>query len=282
MKKIFMEMVLTGLCISVCAANDQPEPDQVIRLWDGDAPGLVSPVHNSETLDGQRFSFKCVSVPELWVYLPDTPAQNRQAIMICPGGGFGHLDMGKHVRNVVRLFNDQGIVVIGLKYRTNYGGNNYVSDSLVDSERGMRLIRYHAAEWGIDPNRICAQGYSAGGTVCMNLLGHFDDGDAGSPDPVERLSSRPDYVALMCPWPNGRAASAYPMLTNPPPVFIASAEDDKTAPTAFAQEIGAALTSQGGTVKWFIVPTGGHGAFHYGVSPRPGVEWPTALKAVFP
>ncbi len=261
--------------------NIPVEPDRVIRLWNGDAPGLVTPVLNPETVDS-TFTFRSVSVPELWVYLPDTPAQNRPAVMICPGGGFGSVGMGLHVLNAVKQFNDQGIVVVGLKYRTNYGGNNYVQDSLADSERAMRLIRYHATGWGIDPNRICVQGYSAGGTVCMNLLGNFDAGNAGSSDPVERLSSRPDSVALMCPWPNSRPSSAYPMPTDPPPAFIASAQDDTIAPTAFALEIGAALTNQGGTVEWFIVPTGGHSAFHYGVSTSPGAEWPTALKAIFP
>ena len=267
--------------ISPGELNIPVEPDQVIRLWAGDAPGLVTPVANPETVDS-TMAFRAVSVPNLWVYLPDTPAQNRPAVMICPGGGFGSVGMGLHVINAVKQFNDQGIAVIGLKYRTNYGGNNYVQDSLADSERAMRLIRYHAAGWGIDPNRICVQGYSAGGTVCMNLLGNFDAGNAGSSDPVERLSSRPDYVALMCPWPNSRTSSAYPMPTNPPPAFIASAQDDTVAPTSFALEIGAALTNQGGTVEWFIVPTGGHSAFHYGVSTSPGAEWPTALKAVFP
>ena len=114
---------------------------------------------------------------------------------------------------------------------------------------------------GIDPHRVGVQGYSAGSTVCLNLLGNFDSDDPTASDPVAQKSSRPDFVALMCPWPHYKVAAVYPVKTNPPPVFIASAEDDTIAPTAFALEIAEAVKQQGGKVTLFIVPTGGHGAF---------------------
>ena len=81
----------------------------------------------------------------------------------------------------------------------------------------------------------------------------------------------------MCPWPNGKTIAHYPILPNPPPAFIASAEDDTVAPIAFAKEIAQAVKQQKGSVETFYVPNGGHAAFHYGVSKGTGTEWPNAL-----
>ena len=256
-----------------------PKPDQVLRLWPGDAPGLV-PSTNVERIVNERLIN--VSAPELWVYLPPKPERNRASLAICPGGGYGLLAMGLHVGNVVKLFNDQGIAVFGIKYRTRYGTNDVVNDAVADCARALRLVRLHAAEWGLDPARVGLQGYSAGANVCLNLLGRFDAGNPAATDPAERFASRPDFMALMCPWPNGKAAAKYPVREDPPPVFIASARDDKTAPTAFALEIAEAVKRQGGRVELFLVPTGGHGAFHYGVGSGPGTKWPDAFKTMIP
>jgi endo-1,4-beta-xylanase len=186
--------------------------------------------------------------------------------------------MGLHVGNVVKLLNDQGVVVLGLKYRTKYGANPVADDAVADCARAVRIIREQADAWGIDPSRVGVQGYSAGGNIGLNLLGRYDAGDPQAADPVQRFSSRPDFMALMCPWSNGKPIADYPVNKNPPPVFIASAEDDKTAPTAFALEIAAAVKNQGGKVQMFVVPTGGHGAFHYGVSKGAGEKWPEEFK----
>ena len=252
-----------------------PKPGKVIRLWPGDAPGLVTPAKAEEIVNER---IRNISVPELWVFLPEREGHKRAALLICPGGGYGHLAMGLHVGNVVKLFNDQGVVVFGLKYRTKYGANSVADDAVADCARAVRLIRQQSDSLGVDPGRVGVQGYSAGGNIGLNLLGRFDGGDANSEDPVQRFSSRPDFMALMCPWPNGQPIANYSVNPNPPPVFIASAEDDKTAPTTFALEIAAAVKSAGGEVRMFVVPTGGHGAFHYGEGNGPGTKWPEAFR----
>jgi acetyl esterase/lipase len=282
MRTIAIVSALLGL-IGTCPAAENgagtplnsSAPDRILKIWPSDAPGLIHP-QAPETI-GEGMRIRNVSVPELWVYLPKQPGTNRPAVMICPGGGFGHLSVGTHVQRAVQLFNDKGIVTIGLKYRTKYGKNDPAKDSLADCIQAMRQIRLHAKEWGIDQNNIGIQGYSAGGTVCINLLGHFDAGDPNSPNAVARESSRPDFIALMCPWPNQKPAAAYPILADPPPVFIASAEDDTIAPAAFALEIASALRAKGGETSLFIVPKGGHAAFHLGVSQGIGTSWPTTV-----
>jgi acetyl esterase/lipase len=252
----------------------KPEPDAVIRLWPGDAPGLV-PGAKAETFVNERHAN--VSVPQLFVYLPPKEKSSGTALVICAGGGYGHLAMCLHVENVIKLLNDQGIAVFGLKYRTRYGDNDVVADALADGKRAVRIVRGKAKEWAIDPHRIGVQGYSAGANLALNLMGRFDDGDPQAADPIERVSCRPDFCALMCLWPNGRPIADYPLRKDAPPAFFAHAKDDKTAPIGFAREVDEKLRGLGVREEMLVVESGGHGAFHVGMVEGPGARWPEAL-----
>jgi acetyl esterase/lipase len=252
----------------------KPKPNAVIRLWPGDAPNLVAG-GKPESIVNERY--RDVSVPQLFVYLPSKEKANGTALIICAGGGYNHLAMCLHVDNVVQVLNDHGIAVFGLKYRTRYGDNDVVADALADGKRAMRIVRSRAQECGVDPNRVGVQGYSAGGNLCLNLAGRFDNGDPHAADAIERLSSRPDFVVLMCPWPNKRTIDDFPLHKNSPPTFIANARDDKTAPVTFATAIDERLQKLGVKEHLFVVETGGHGAFHYGVVEGPGAKWPEVL-----
>jgi acetyl esterase/lipase len=252
----------------------QPVPDAVIPLWPGDAPNLV-PGGKAETFVNERYAN--VSVPQLFVYLPKKEKASGTALVICAGGGYNHLGMCLHVENVVQLLHDQGIAVLGLKYRTRYGNNDVVADALADGERAIRIVRSRAVEWGIDPRRIGVQGYSAGANLCLNLACHFNDGDSAAEDPIQRFSSRPDFCVLMCVWPNQRALADFPLTAQSPPTFLAHARDDKTAPIGFALEIDEKLKGLGVPKELFVVDSGGHGAFHVGMVDGPGAKWPEAL-----
>jgi len=251
-----------------------PVPNEVIRLWPGKAPDLV-PGGRPETVVNERY--RNVSVPQLFVYLPPTDQARGTALIICAGGGYGHLAMCLHVENVVKLLHDQGIAVFGLKYRTQYGDNDVIEDALADGQRAVRIVRSRAAEWGIDPQRIGVQGYSAGGNLCLNLASRCAQGDPGSDDPLQRLSSCPDFVVLMCPWSHTQKVDDFPFDKDSPPTFIASAKDDTTAPNSFAIAIDEKLKRLGVVEKAFMPETGGHGAFHCGLVEGPGTEWPNVL-----
>jgi endo-1,4-beta-xylanase len=248
----------------------------LIQLWPGDAPGLV-PGGKAETFVNERYA--SVSVPQLFVYLPPKEKASGTALVICAGGGYGHLAMCLHVENVVKLLNDQGIAVFGLKYRTRYGANDVVADALADGKRAVRIVRSRSAEWAIDPRRIGVQGYSAGANLCLNLAGRFDDGDPQAADAIERVGCRPDFCVLMCLWPNERTIADFPLSKHSPPAFFAHARDDKTAPVSFAVEVREKLRSIGVPEEMFLVESGGHGAFHCGMVEGPGAQWPEALLA---
>ena len=251
-----------------------PVPNAVLPIWPGEPPCFVAG-GRPEQVKNERFIN--VSYPQLLVYLPPKEKATGTALLICAGGGYGGLAMCIHVDNVVKLFNDRGIAVIGVKYWTAYGKNDVAADALADGKRAIKLVRSHAKEWNIAPDRIGLQGYSAGAHLCLNVIGHFDAGEPQSADPIERFSSRPDFCLLMSTWPYRKPLEAYPLAHNAPPTWIASATDDTIAPMSFSQGIYDKLKSMNVPVEMFAVEKGGHSAFHYGMSKSLGARWPEPL-----
>jgi len=261
------------------AANHPPDyvlsqPVAVLPLWPGEPPNLV-PGGRPESVKNERFID--VSQPRIFVYLPPREKATGTALLICAGGGYGGLAMCIHVDNVVKMLNDRGVAVIGVKYRTAYGKNDVAADAMADGKRAVKLVRSRAGEWNIDPKRVGIQGYSAGANLCLNVIGHFDEGDPQSADPVERFSSRPDFCLLMSTWPYSKPLEDYPLARNAPPTWIATARDDTVAPFRFSQGIYDKLKSLNVPVEMFAVEKGGHGAFHYGMTNSPGGQWPDQL-----
>lgn len=204
-----------------------------------------------------------VGIPGLTVHLPPHPGTNRLALIIAPGGGYHHLAIFGANNDAVTQFNPKNVVVIILKYRTAgpYKPGEVAAHALEDGHRAVQLVRFHAREWGIDPRKIGMVGWSAGANLALNLASHFENASPDATDPVERLSSRPDFVALMVPWPFNQKISAYPISQNAPPAFMASALDDKTAPTSFARDIATSYEQAKVPASLWVIEKGGHGAF---------------------
>jgi endo-1,4-beta-xylanase len=218
-----------------------------------------------------------VSIPAMLVYLPtDQPKPaGRTAIIVCPGGGYSHLTRLVGADGMVNESLPRGVVIISLKYRLIPPAPNLptvAAEALLDGQRAVRLVRAHAAEWQIDPHRVGLLGWSAGANLGINIATHFDDGNPQSPDTVEHQSDRPDFVALLSPWPARQTIGAYPVTKNSPPAFICSARDDRTAPVSFAQAIAAAYDTAGATEQLWLIDKGGHAAFEIG-NPGEGSGW---------
>jgi acetyl esterase/lipase len=153
-----------------------------IPLWPDGAPGALGT--NSH------------DVPTLTPYLPDaTNATAGAAMVICPGGGYGHL--AAHEGNDYALWlNQQGVTCFVLQYRL--GSNGYRHPAMLnDAARAVRWVRAHAEEFKVDPKRVGIMGSSAGGHLAATLLTHFDLGNPNSSEAVERESSRPD-LGILC------------------------------------------------------------------------------------
>ncbi|MDA0206993.1 MAG: alpha/beta hydrolase [Acidobacteria bacterium] len=216
---LFAAMFLTA---GICAAA---EP-QVIRLWDGPAPGspAVPPEETERVTPGGDHVLSNVHVPSITVYLPSEGATGA-AVVIAPGGGHSSLWITHEGYNEAAWLAEHGVAAFVLKYRlARMEGSPYKIEehSLQDAQRAIRMIRARSQEWGVDPNRIGVMGFSAGGEIASLAADRYDAGNSQSSDPIERQSSKPAFQALIYP--------AIPQLTlnaDTPPAFLVCGEKDR-------------------------------------------------------
>src|ERR1039458_1993154 len=176
MKTIFALAVVLSFSIRSYAEIQAPIP-----LWPDGAPGALGSTSND--------------IPTLTLYLPDSTNTTGAAMVICPGGAYGHLAPHEG-KNYALWLNQHGVTCFVLKYRLGSSGYRHPA-MLQDAARAVRLVRARAGEWKVDPKRIGIMGSSAGGHLASTLLTHFDVGQADATDPIEPQSSRPD-LGILC------------------------------------------------------------------------------------
>lgn len=271
--RLLTPLLLGAVWVFPAAAGDLPRP-LAAPLWEHGPPN--APSDATPGGDDGTGRYWDVGLPSLWLYSPEgpTPERGRVTVIACCGGGYTHLTRLVGADGAVEAFLPKGVAVAALRYRTAPPSEQVEADALADGLRAIRLLRANADKWGVDPGRIGILGWSAGGNLSLNVASHFDDGDPSAADPVERESSRPDFVALLSPWPSrpARTMASYPIGPKAPPAFIASAEDDRTAPVSFARSIADAYQSAGVDHHLWVTKTGGHGAFTIG-GPGEGGKW---------
>jgi len=116
-------------------------------------------------------------------------------MIVAPGGGYGHRAAHEGYP-VAKWLNSIGISAVVLNYRVTPYKHPI---PLGDAQRAIRLVRYHADKWNIDPNRVGILGFSAGGHLASTAGTHFDLGNNESEDPIENMSCRPDVMVLCYP-----------------------------------------------------------------------------------
>lgn len=158
-------------------------PQKAELLWPGGAPGALGEA------DEDR--------PTVTAYLPSAGKATGTGVVILPGGGYQGLSMDFEGSEVAEWLNSLGIAGFVLKYRL--GPRYHHPVEMEDGQRAMRFVRSHAAEYGIAVNRIGIWGFSAGGHLASTVGTHFDAGNAGAKDPVDRVSCRPDFMILAYP-----------------------------------------------------------------------------------
>ena len=261
MKAFFALAILFSVSILSYAEVQAPVP-----LWPDGAPGALGSTTND--------------VPTLTPYLPDPTNTTSAALVICPGGAYGHL--APHEGNDYALWlNQHGVTCFVLKYRLGLNGYRHPA-MLQDAARAVRLVRTRAADWKIDPHRVGIMGSSAGGHLASTLLTHFDLGGTNAADPVERQSSRPDLGILCYPVitmgeythkgsrNNLLGTNPQPELvkllsnelqvtTNTPPCFLWTTFEDKTVPMENSLLFAEALRKNHVPFDLHIYQKGGHG-----------------------
>lgn len=176
--------MLLGIALSMSNTVFSQEPQRAL-LWPKGAPDA-------------KGDDPAKDIPAITVYMPPAGTGNGTAVVICPGGGYGHLAMDHEGRAIGQWLNSMGITGVVLEYRMGKGGYQHPVP-LMDAQRAIRTVRYRAAELDIDPARIGIMGFSAGGHLASTAGTHFDSGLPDSEDPVERIGCRPDFMILCYP-----------------------------------------------------------------------------------
>jgi acetyl esterase/lipase len=258
-------LLLAPLSGRLLSQTDAP-PRNEFPLWTGDAPGASG----KDAKD----------IPTLTPFFAPPGKATGASFVICPGGGYAALAPHEGFQYALWL-NEQGITAFVLKYRLGIDGYRHPA-MMQDVQRAIRYVRANAAQWKLNPNRIGIMGSSAGGHLASTALTHFDAGNPGSADPIDRVSSRPDLGILCYPvitmGPDTHAGSKHYLLgDNPdpglveylssekqvkndtPPVFIVHTFEDAAVKVENAMEFAAALRRHGVPFALHIYTKGAHG-----------------------
>ncbi len=216
-------IIAVALILSAHLAPAQTEPETVL-LWDKSAPGALGDAD--------------VDKPAITIFR--ATGAGGTSVIVAPGGGYRNLSMDKEGRQVASWFNAMGVTAFVLRYRL--GPRYHHPIELGDAQRAVRLVRSRAMQLGIAPDRIGMMGFSAGGHLAATAGTHFDDGNRDAADPLDRVSSRPDFLILAYPVISFDPAIAHKgseqnlLGDNPDPKLIQDLSDElqvtaKTPPT---------------------------------------------------
>lgn len=279
--------------------------DITVPLWpSGKIPNYQKTDEVEKVEKKEITSISKVQTPDIVVFFPVKRNTTGQAVIICPGGGYGVLAYDWEGTDIAKLLNAKGIIAIVLKYRLPNAKSNITPNlsPLMDAKRAMRIVRANAGKWGIKKNNIGIMGFSAGGHLASTLATHFDEGDVNSKDSVEQQSSRPDFAVLVYPVitmnkafthmgsrnnllgnnPDSSLVNLYSnelqVTKNTPPTFLLHATDDGAVPVENSLRFYEACKTNGVPVEMHIFPKGGHG-FSLALGRGELETWPELLVA---
>ena len=280
MKQILTTLIAVSLALASAHAQTvscaTPGTDnaflgiQTIRLWPGTAP--------------EAKGATCFDIPALTELQPRKGTANGSAVIVFPGGAYRGLAGDLEGREVADWFAARGFLAFILSYRLTEHG--YVLPvPLLDARRAVQTVRARAADYHIDPNRIVVIGFSAGGHLAALAGTQFVSGKPDADDPIERASSRPDFLVLGYPWLDAVTTDttylSYCKIFNlmdqcdalktkydpvlfvskdTPPTFIYQTFADKTVSPGATVEFYQALIKAGVKSEMHVFANGAHGS----------------------
>jgi acetyl esterase/lipase len=253
----------------------RPDPPPAILLWPGGAPGSDGR-SGAETVRINEHGEHIVSnvhAPSITVYAPPRGKATGAAVIVIPGGGHTELWVDHEGANVADFLVNHGVAAYVLKYRLARAPDSAYTvegDALADVQRAIRLVRSRAAQWNLDPDRLGVMGFSAGGELAALAGARYDSGHRNSPDPVERMSSKPRFQALIYP--------AIPQGLKPapdaPPAFLLCGSEDQPAISLGVAELYASFRRAGAHAELHIYDGVGHGFGLRSSNSGPVAAWP--------
>ena len=272
-------MTHRSLCLVLAAALVAPAPllhaatPKPIALWPGQAPGetqdigeekdMTKPTEN--LIAGKRLiRLGNVSQPTITVYRPAKSNDTGAAVLVSPGGGYNILALDLEGTEVCEWLNSIGVTAVLLKYRVpKRPGVEKHAPALQDAQRALSLARHRAKEFGIDPRRLGALGFSAGAHLSA-VLSTTPERTYPAIDEADKVDLRPDFTVLIYPAYltvkelGDTTPPEIHITSNTPPTFITIAEDDPVR-MENALHYALALKQAKVPVELHLYPTGGHG-----------------------
>lgn len=303
-------LAVLSLCIvfafSSCTANAQthiwqPSPGhKQIPIWPGKVPDAQA-VPGPEYADAVKkpvggrpwIEVENVSQPTMTIYSPKG-ANTGAAVVVFPGGGFQILAIDLEGTEVCDWLTSEGITCVLLKYRVPSLPYDWHCDcrpnglataklALEDAQRTMGLVRFHAAEWHVDPDKIGVMGFSAGGYLVAEISTNFEHRLYAPLDAADRESCRPDFAVGVYPGHLWTDAADYglnpnvPVTRQTPPTFLVQAEDDHVDGVNQSVAYYIALKNAGVPVEMHLYAHGGH-AFGLRPTKLPITRWPRLVE----
>lgn len=280
MKALCSLLLAFFICSNSLAQEPKSEP-----IWPDGAPGAL----------GDEAKDK----PQLISYVVPKEKSSGTAIVIFPGGGYGHLAMGHEGHDIAKWLNSKGISAFICDYRHRGKGYGHPAP-MQDAQRAIRMVRARAEEIGVQSDQIGIIGFSAGGHLGSTVSNHFDEGDKNSDDTIKQQSCRPDFAILCYPVIAfgteyahrgsqvnllGKDASEEQIeefsnekqvTSETPPTFLWHTTEDKGVKVANSIEYFSALNTAGVSCEMHIYEKGRHGL---GLAKNSGAaNWPHACE----
>lgn len=255
---ILAALAVAGVLLADSKAGSKPANYTNIPLWDA---GQVPMAKGTGPLD----------VPFLTVFLPPEGKRNGGSVVVAPGGSNIMLMYGAEGTDPAEVYNDWGVTAFVLTYRLSPHYNE--AARVADGKRAIQMVRAHAAEFRLDPAKVGYIGFSAGSNMGRSVVAASGPGDPAAADPVDRFSSRPDYLVLV--YGPGRATEGE-QLKNFPPTFLTAAEFD-TGPAIGNAQLFMDLVRAGVPAEIHIYQKGHHG-FGSGFSSGTFSDWMPRLE----
>jgi acetyl esterase/lipase len=245
-------LLIATLGITLAAASARAQ--QVVNIWPGVAPGSEHWTQKERTIENTPVGTVIMNVvtPTLTAYLPPRGKATGTGVIIAPGGAFVALAITLEATDMARWLQQRGIAAFVLKYRTVEKKTDGIPDmdmdtagryGIADGIQALKVVRAHAAQWGVSPDRIGFAGFSAGGMVATGALLQSD------------VNARPNFAAIIYGAPFGKMPAIPAKL---PPIFMAWAQDDRVALGPIVK-FHDALVAAGQKPEAHIFSAGGHG-----------------------
>lgn len=257
------------------APTDRPYAPQpilqggiVIPLYSPDSPllnqaKLKEPEVYNMGAGGRINSIVGIHNPSIEFHKGPGGTNTGAAVIVVAGGGHNTLNVGSEGADFVPFFYNYGVSTIILRNRLRRDGYDPLTDEVNDMLQAIKVVRAYAPDWGIDPKKIGAVGFSAGAeltSAAAITYGDYDKLHDVPGNPLAKISSRPDFVGLIYPGPSPfRNGAQPPIPDDAPPAFIVCGGVGDAGHALWADEFfGAFLRARIPNLEMHIYGNGRH------------------------